>query len=397
MYVYQRIIVRCTVNGYPVRREDIMRLFHISDLHLGIKLGGRDISEDMRAILLDGVLGTAYEKYRPDGVIIAGDIYDRRTPPEESVALFDEFMHKAAGLSLPLYMISGNHDSAERVAYGRGLFGRCGVHISQPLSDRPPFVSVVEAGGVDIALLPNITTEAVNAWFPDEEAQDITAALGAVFRKAGIPREGRPCILVAHQALGNSLDAQAVGKLRMASPKVFEPFAYTALGHYHTPLSFGEKARYCGSPMCFSRKEARSPQKYIDVIDIGDNGEVSVTHEPITPPHPSRIVTGTIEELLARGGEPCEDYVYITLTGGDDIGGYADRLSLRYPNYISIDYALGGACEEERQTAGEEREMGFDELFGGFFRMRYGEEPDGALAELAAKLFEESMSKEDGI
>ncbi len=381
-----------TMRGMLRAREDVMRLFHLSDLHLGIKPGGRDISEDMRTILLDGVLGAAYEKYRPDGVIIAGDIYDRRTPPAESVALFDEFIEKAAGLSLSLYMISGNHDSAERVAYGRALFGRCGVHISRPLDGAPPFVSVAEAGGVDIALLPNVTTEAVNAWFPEEEAQDISEALRVVFAKAGIPRAGRPCILAAHQALGNSADAQAVGKLRMASPAVFEPFAYTALGHYHTPLSFGERVRYCGSPMCFSRKEARSPQKYIDVIDIDESGAVSVQHEPITPPHPARVVSGTIAELL--GGERTDDYVYITITGGDDVGGYADRLSAVYPNYIDIAYELGGGQETAQTVQGSEREMGFDELFDGFYRMRYGEDPDGELAGLAQELFERSMREE---
>ena len=370
-----------------------MRLFHISDLHLGIRLGGRDISEDMRAILLDGVLGSAYEKYRPDGIIIAGDIYDRRTPPAESVALFDEFIEKAAGLSLSLYMISGNHDSAERVSYGRAIFGRCGVHISRPLDGEPPYVCTVEAGEVDIALLPNVTTEAVNAWFPEENAQNVTEALSVVFRKAGIPREGRPCILAAHQALGDSADAQAVGKLRMVSPKVFEPFAYTALGHYHTPLSFGDKVRYCGSPMCFSRKEARSPQKYIDVIDIDERGAVSVAHEPITPPHPARVAEGTIAQLLS--GARTEDYVYLTITGGDDIGNYADRLSAVYPNYIDIAYDLGGSGETAQAERSDEREMDFEELFGGFYRMRYGEEPDGELAALARTLFEQSMSRED--
>ena len=367
-----------------------MKFLHLADLHLGKRVNGFDMLEDQRFIL-EQVLAIC-DEHGVEAVVLAGDIYDTPVPPAAACTLLDWFLTQLVARHIPVLAVSGNHDSAERVAYGRALFGRCGVHISRPLDGQPPFVSVAEAGGVDIALLPNVTAEAVNAWFPEEEAQDISEALRVVFAKAGIPRAGRPCILAAHQALGNSADAQAVGKLRMASPAVFEPFAYTALGHYHTPLSFGESVRYCGSPMCFSRKEARSPQKYIDVIDIDESGAVSVQHEPITPPHPARVVSGTIAELL--GAERTEDYVYITITGGDDVGGYADRLSAVYPNYIDIAYELGGAKEAAQTVQGDEREMGFDELFGGFYRMRYSEDPDGALASLAQELFERSMKEE---
>ena len=363
-----------------------MRFFHISDLHIGKQLNGADLTEDMRHILFGQVLGSAYEQFSPDGLIIAGDIYDKASPSAEGVALFDEFLSRAAELKLPVYIISGNHDSAQRISYGRRLFSASGVHISEPFSNESP-VTVIPCGGIDIALLPYFSAETAAQTFPDDGIEDMTSALEAVFRRAGIPRKGRPCLLAAHLSAA-SAKASPIGSLESADYRVFEPFAYTALGHFHIPHNVGgPRVRYCGSPLCFSLKEAQSPQKYIDIIDITEDGEADVTNHPIQPLHGVQILEDSFTALLSDKYPPTEDYVFISVKGDNAESDAARRLLIKYPNCVSIKY------DEHRSDTSEAEEytkLDFDELFGGFYQLAADEELSPELLRTAREIFRET-------
>jgi len=363
-----------------------MRFFHIGDLHIGRQLNGADLTDDLRHILFTQILGSAYQQYKPDGLITAGDIYDKASPSAEGVAMFDEFLSRAAELGLPVYAISGNHDSAQRVSYGRKLFSASGVHISEPFSADTP-VTVLSAGSIDIALLPFFSSETAAAAFPDDGIENMTSALKAVFRHAQIPREGRSCLLVAHLSAGSE-KASPIGSLESTDYRVFEPFAYTALGHFHTPFNVGgPTVRYCGSPLCFSLKEARSPQKYIDIIDISANGEVDVISHPIQPLRGVQILEDSFDTLLSDKYSPTDDYVFIAVKGSNAESDAARRLLIKFPNCVSIKY------DEHHSQASKTEEytkLDFDELFSGFFQLAMGETIEPELLRTARALFEQT-------
>lgn len=368
-----------------------MRFFHISDLHIGKQLGGFDLSDDLRHVLFSQVLGSAYEQYRPDALIIAGDIYDRAAPSAEGTSLFDELLSRAAELSLPVYAISGNHDSAQRVAYGRQLFENSGVYISAPFSAETP-VTLHEFGGIDIALLPYISAEMVQKAYPDEEIESVTDALKAVFRHAGIPREGRPCLLAAHQAVADE-SASPIGKLENADYHVFEPFCYTALGHFHTPRFVGgSKVRYCGSPVCFSAKEAERPQKYLDIIDIDAEGNAEVENLPLKPLREVRVIEDSFEGIISDKYTPSEDYVFVAVEGDNAELDVARRIMAKFPNCVSIRYQQKKAGESE---APEYTELAFAELFSGFYKTVMGEDIDEKLLVTAEELFRQTEKGAD--
>lgn len=363
-----------------------MRFFHISDLHIGKQLGGFDLSDDLRHVLFSQVLGSAYEQYKPDALIIAGDIYDRAAPSAEGTSLFDELLSRAAELSLPVYAISGNHDSAQRVAYGRQLFENSGVYLSAPFSAETP-VTLHELGDIDIALLPYISAEMAQKAYPDEEIESVTEALKAIFRHAGIPREGRPCLLVAHQAVADE-SASPIGKLENADYRVFEPFCYTALGHFHTPRFVGgARVRYCGSPVCFSAKEAERPQKYLDIIDIDGEGNAEVENLPLMPLREVRVIEDSFENIVSEKYAPSEDFVFVAVNGDNAELDAARRITAKFPNCVSIRYQQKKA---EQTEAVEYTEMEFTELFSGFFSEVTGEKIDESLLQRAEQLFRQA-------
>ncbi len=360
-----------------------MRFFHIADLHIGKQLGGIDVTEDLRDVLFGQVLGSAYRKFRPDGLIIAGDIYDRSSPSAEAVQLFDEFLSRAAEHSLPVYAISGNHDNAQRVSYGRRLFSHSGIFMCEPFSAECP-ATVIPCGDIDIVLMPYVSAEMVQQCYPDEEIHGISSAIRAVIRHADIPRSGRPCLLVAHQSVAGASDSP-IGSVETAEYGIFRNFAYTALGHFHSPHNAGaDNIRYCGSPICYSSKEAAAPQKYIDVIDIDISGNVEVIHHPIVPLHPVRQISGSFDEIMSEQHAPSEDYMYITVCGENAETDAARRITSKFPNCVSIKYE---AAAEIRKVEGSYTEMEFGELFGGFFRMTMGQDISPELLETARELF----------
>lgn len=331
-----------------------MRLIHLSDLHIGKRVNEFSMLEDQEYILKK-ILGIIDEE-KPDGVIIAGDVYDKSVPGEEAVKLLDSFLTSLAKRKLQVYMISGNHDSATKLAFASKLIDLSGIHIS-PVYDKSRFagnergkLAPLELGDSDgftvkIHMLPFVKPATVRAVFPEEadEIGDYTDACRVAIEHMEID-ESETNILVAHQFVTGAERSESeenVGGLDNVDVSVFEPFDYVALGHIHGPQKAGrETVRYCGTPLKYSLSEAKHT-KSVTVIDIPENKKVDIRTVPLTPLHELREIKGTFDELMDKKtyeGEAVDDYLYIVLTDEEDVPDALGKLRTVYPNIMKLRY-----------------------------------------------------------
>lgn len=332
-----------------------MRFLHCSDLHLGRRLCELDLWEDQRYIL-DQLLAIAADQ-EVDAVLVAGDVYDKGVPSLGAVALLDRFLTTLCERHTPVYLISGNHDSAERLAFGGRLLENSGVHLASAFGGRlERFVLQDRHGPVCLWALPFVRPSAVRAALPQEEIADYTGAVEALVRRAG-PEPGCRNLLMAHQfvtgggANPETCDSETVnlGTLDNVDMAVFEPFDYVALGHIHTPQPVGrDTVRYCGAPLAYSVTEARR-QKTATVVELGAKGEVRLTEVPLSPLRPVRRVKGPLETLL-QNAERSGDYIYAVLTDAAPPLDAAARLRSVYPNLARLEFDL--ANRPARQPSG---------------------------------------------
>ena len=249
-----------------------MKFIHLSDLHLGKRIMDRSMIEDQRYILgeiLDIIVGE-----KPDAVFIAGDIYDKAVPSAEAVGLFDEFLVKLAELETQVFVISGNHDSPERIAFGGRLMDRSGVHLS-PVYDGKVRRTVIEDcyGKINIFMLPFIRPAAVRSLLPERETVTYTDAVSAAIQEMHVNEEERN-ILITHQFVTGAVicdsEEHSVGGSDNVAASVFSPFDYVALGHIHSPQWVSrESIRYCGTPLKYSLSELKH-QKSVTVVNMGE-------------------------------------------------------------------------------------------------------------------------------
>ncbi len=320
-----------------------MKLIHLSDLHLGKRVYDFNLLED-QAYILKEIL-KVIDTEEPDGVIIAGDIYDKSVPSTEAVELLDEFLVQLSRRDLQVFLISGNHDSPERLAFASRLIASAGIHVS------PVYHGVIEPivltdayGPVNIYLLPFVKPAHVRRFFPDRKIESYQDALCAAIEALSIDCSGRN-VLVTHQfvigAVRSDSEEISVGGTDNIDAAVFEQFDYVALGHIHGPQNIGsERIRYCGTPLKYSFSEAEHV-KSVTVTEIREKGSLSVRTVPLHPVRDLREIEGTYEELTYRPnyeGTNTEDYLHITLTDEEDIPDAIGKLRLIYPNLMSLDY-----------------------------------------------------------
>lgn len=332
-----------------------MRFLHCSDLHLGRKLCELDLLEDQRYIL-DQLLAIALDE-KVDAVLVAGDIYDKGVPSLGAVALLDYFFTALCEKQVPVYVISGNHDSAERLAFGGRLLGPSGVHLASAFGGRlERFVLEDKYGPVCLWALPFVRPSAVRAALPEEGIADYTGAVAALVRLAA-PEAGCRNLLMAHQfvtgggAGPETCDSETVnlGTLDNVDAGVFEPFDYVALGHIHTPQAVGrETVRYCGAPLAYSVTESRRG-KTATVVELEEKGRVRLTELPLAPLRPVRQLKGPLEALL-QSAERSGDYIYAVLTDETPPLDAAARLRSVYPNLARLEFDL--ANRPARQAPG---------------------------------------------
>ncbi len=320
-----------------------MKFVHLSDLHLGKRVNGFSMVEDQQYIL-EQILALVAQ-VRPDGALLAGDLYDKAVPSAEAVALLDDFLVRLSRLC-EVFLISGNHDSPERLAFGGRLMERSGVFVSPVYSGAvTPLTRQDAFGPVQLYLLPFVKPAHVRHCFPDLEINSYNDALAAVLSAMEVDPTQRN-ILVTHQFVTGAAPCDgedlSVGGTDQVDGALFDAFDYVALGHLHSPQAVGrESLRYCGSPLKYSFSEARQ-EKSLTVVELGPKGQVSVSALPLRPLRDMVELRGSYEALTYRGfyqdtAYP-ESYVHITLTDEEDIPDAVRKLQVIYPYLMKLTY-----------------------------------------------------------
>lgn len=328
-----------------------MKLMHLSDLHLGKRLNEFSLLEDQCFILQQ--LVELVRSEQPDCVLLAGDIYDKPVPPAEAVTLFDDFLNKLAQLTT-VCVTSGNHDSAERLAFGAQLMREGGVHFCGLYTGEPQCVTLQDAyGSVHIYLLPFLKPAHVRHCLPPTEAEQVTTyheALRCAVERLHINAAERN-VLVAHQFVTGAQTAGSeavnVGGVDNIGAEVFAAFDYTALGHIHRAQNVGsERVRYSGTPLKYSFAEWQQ-EKSATLVELGEKGSVSVTALPLAPLRDLRKLRGSYEELMSRdfydelpkdSDGLLRDFYHLTLTDEEDVPDAVQKLRSVYKNLLQLEY-----------------------------------------------------------
>ena len=321
-----------------------MKMIHLSDLHLGKRVNGFSMIEDQKYIL-NQILDVACSE-QPDAVLIAGDIYDKSVPSAEAVELFDDFLVRLSLMGQETFVISGNHDSPERLAFGGRIMDRSGIHLSPVYTGNvTPFSMEDEYGMVNIYMLPFVRPLSVKRYFPDEDIASYTDAVKCAVDKMHIENSFRN-ILITHQFVTGAVRSESeeisVGGADNIDASVFDEFDYVALGHIHGPQNIGnERIRYCGSPLKYSFSEA-GHIKSVTIAELKEKGDLSVRTVPLKPVREMHEIKGRYEDITLKsfykGTDFQDSYIHITLTDEDDILNAVSRLRVIYPNLMKLDY-----------------------------------------------------------
>lgn len=324
-----------------------MKFIHISDLHIGKRVYEMSLIDEQEHILnqiCDIVSGQ-----RPEAVLLAGDVYDKAVPSGEAVVLFDGFLTRLSAICGHIFIISGNHDSAERMSFGARLMDSRGIHLSPVYNGSPEPVTLTDRyGEVDIYMLPYIRPAHVRHFLPEDEKESIVSYDAAVRKAVEMmaPDSGRRNVLITHQFVTGAERSESedvnVGGLDNVDASTFDAFDYVALGHLHRPQDCGdERIRYSGSPLKYSFSEVND-HKTITVVDLDQKGRLVRELVPLVPLHDWHDLRGTYEQLTSRSfyaGKPwTEDFVRITLTDEEDIPDAVGKLRTIYHNLMELRY-----------------------------------------------------------
>lgn len=379
-----------------------MKLFHLSDLHIGKRVNEFSMLEDQKYILRQ-ILKAAKE-YQPDGIILAGDIYDKPVPAAEAVQVFDDFLTSLSEMKLPVFMISGNHDSAERVSYGGRLMKKSGIYVAPVYEGKTEKVELKDDyGKVCIHLLPFIKPAAVRHAFEggeyEKEAETVCDYQSAV--KMAVSHmeieEGARNVLVAHQFVTGAMRCESeevsVGGLDNVDASVFDDFDYVALGHIHSPQAVGkEQVRYCGTPLKYSFSEA-GQEKSITVVELKEKGNTQITFIPLHPLRDMRKIRGSYMEVTARSfyeNDSCDDYLHVTLTDEEDILDGLQKLRVIYPNIMQLEYDNRRTRENMELTGAKAVEKKSEmELFMEFYELQNNQSMSQVQEEFVRNIIQE--------
>ncbi len=378
-----------------------MKIIHLSDLHLGKRVNEFSMIEDQAYILSEII--KIIDEIKPDGVIIAGDVYDKSVPSAEAVELFDKFLVRLSKRSLKVFVISGNHDSAERIAFGAKLMDKSGIYMS-PVYDGSvePVKLSDDYGSVNIYMLPFVKPSHVRRFFPESEIESYTDALRVAVDAMNIDTAERN-ILVTHQfvtgALRTESEEVSVGGTDNVDVSAFEGFDYVALGHIHRAQKCAsEYIRYSGTPLKYSFSEA-GDKKSITVLDMKEKGEIELSFIPLTPRRDLVEIKGTYEELTLKSfwenTTYNEDYMHITLTDEEDIPEVLTKLRVIYKNIMKLDYDNKRTRTANEISGAENVKMKTPyEHFSEFYELQNGQpmsdEQSEIMMELIEKIWEES-------
>lgn len=360
-----------------------MRFLHLGDLHLGKSLGDFDLKSDQEYIL-NQILAIIKEK-SVEVVLIAGDVYDKSVPSEAATNLLDYFLAELSKTGVKTYMISGNHDSDDRLNYGSSLFAANEVFISARYNGGLYKQTITDDyGELDVYLLPFVKASQVRHFYPEAWIESYDDAVRTVLENGNVDASRRN-VIVAHQFVvgasqdpvlsgSESIGTQSVGLVEKIDYDCFDSFDYVALGHIHSAQAVGrEEVRYSGSPLKYSLSEVNSA-KSVPIIDLRDKGDVKIELVPLKPMRDLRHIKGTMKELL-ENVKDTDDYIYVTLTDEDFINNAMGIFQATYPYTVKLDY------DNQRTRATEQVDISkiaenksFSELIGDFYKMVYGTE-----------------------
>ena len=341
-----------------------MKLIHLSDLHIGKRVNEVSMIDDQKYIL-EEILQIIDEE-KADAVLIAGDVYDKSIPSAEAVTLFDDFLCRLASRKVPTLIISGNHDSSERLAFAGRLLEHSGIHISPVYDGKVRSVILHDAhGDVTFWLLPFLKPAHVKRYFPDSGIESYTDACRVAVDSMRIDTAKRN-VLLCHQFVTGSATCESeefsVGGTDNVDISVFDGFDYVAMGHIHGPQNCGSsRIRYCGTPLKYSFSEEKH-HKSVTVVALGPKGDVQLQLRPLTPRHDLRSIRGTFAEITDKAfytGTAADDYLHIILTDEEDVPEAIGRLRPIYPNIMKLGYdntrtradqIIDGAADVQRKS-----------------------------------------------
>lgn len=379
-----------------------MKFIHLSDLHIGKRVNEFPMYEDQEYILTEIIKIIDNEK--PDAVLIAGDIYDKSIPPSDAVTMFDAFLVLLSKRNLKVFVISGNHDSPERLSFCSRLIEKSGVYFSPVYNGHiAPVKLEDEYGEVNIYMLPFVKPANVRRFFDDREILNYTDAMETAISEMNVNRESRN-VLVTHQFVTGADRTESeeisVGGTDNVDVSVFDDFDYVALGHIHRPQNcLSKRVRYCGTPLKYSFSEAND-KKSVTIVELKEKGSLEIRTADLVPKHEMREIKGKYEEITAKSFYENTtyqtDYMHITLTDEEDIPDGVGKLRTIYHNLMKLDYDNMRTRSNSQITGAQNiEEKSPLELFEDFYEMQnnqpMSEEQRGYISLLIESVWEEEI------
>lgn len=355
-----------------------MKFLHLADLHLGKRLNDFSFLEDQVRLLCQ--VEEIARSERADAVLIAGDVYQKASPQSEAMAAFDQFITRLKEMGLAVFVISGNHDSAQRISYFSSLLKNSGVYVSEVFDGHLQQVTLQdEHGELVVSLLPFLKPIQLRRFYPDEKIETYQDAVQAVLRHSPVDTSKRN-VLVCHQFITGAeisdSEEKTVGGLDNIDAAVFSDFDYVALGHIHKPQQCArETLRYAGSLMKYSFSEVNQ-KKSVTVVEMGEKGETQVHIVPLNAPHDMRLVEGLMDDVLTMPYS--EDYVWVTLR--DELPPPDARVTVStvFPNMMKFSVVNSKTKTDIDVLAREAMEnKSPEELFSDFYRLQNNDCPPG--------------------
>lgn len=352
-----------------------MKLLHIADLHIGKRVNEFSMLEDQKYILND--IMRIVDEVKPTAILMAGDIYDKSVPAGEAVEVLDEFLTELANRQVQVFMVSGNHDSPERLNFGSRIMEKSGVHIAGTFNGKLKQVTLQDGEGpVNIYLLPFIKPAMVSPYYPDQEILSYEDAVRSVINACQVDVQERN-ILIAHQFITNAgkepersdSETISIGGLDSIDASVFAAFDYVALGHLHGLQSIGrDTIRYAGSPLKYSFSEVRH-DKSVTMLEFIKKGTLNIETYPLTAMRDMREIKGPLAELI-RTASLCQDYVRAIITDEEEVYDAIGQLRQVYPNVMRIDFEHNlakQAADSKTAASGDIARKSPQELFEEFY------------------------------
>lgn len=373
-----------------------MKIIHLADLHIGKRVNEFSMIDDQKYIL--NQILEIIDKEKPDAVIIAGDVYDKQVPSIEAVELLDSFISDISKRKTTTFIISGNHDSAERLAFGSSLMAMGKIYISPVYNGKiSKYTLKDDFGSANFYLLPFVKPSHVKRFFPDEKIESYTDAIKVVVDNLKLDTS-EINILIAHQFVTGASRTESeeisVGGLDNVDASVFEDFDYVALGHIHRPQKIGtERIRYCGTPLKYSFSEVNDT-KSVSIIEINSKEDFNLRTIPLIPKRDMRKIRGTYEELITKTSYEntnTDDYIHVTLTDEFNVADAIQKLRAIYKNIMKLEY--------DNMRTRESRKINLDdmvienknplEIFSEFYKLQNNQEMDDEQKEIIKKIMEE--------